>query len=257
MDIGKSFSYVFEDKKWIEKILIGGIVSLIPIVGFWLVYGYLIQLVRNVRNHEPEPLPAWDEWGDKLIEGLKLMIIYFIWGLPLFILYFLIILPLSFTGDSDSGSTIAGLFATCFGCFAFLYAIILWLATPGITIKYAEGGQFSDGFKVGEILDFTKSHLGQIVIVALVSWVVYMIAGLVGTLLCFVGLFFTLFWGMLVQYHMMAQIGLEDRKPDRPLATTPPTPTEPATPELAEPTPEPLPEPEQPPAEGDTQGDAS
>ena len=40
MDIGKSFSFVFEDKKWIEKILIGGILMLVPILGSILMLGY-------------------------------------------------------------------------------------------------------------------------------------------------------------------------------------------------------------------------
>jgi len=209
MDIGKSFGYVFEDKKWIEKVLIGGLVSLVPILGPLLIMGYGITVVRNVRNHKPDPLPAWDDWGEKIIDGLKLLVIYFVWSLPLVVLYFLMLLPLALAGDSDAGNAVGSIFVTCFSCLAFLYGIVVWLAMPGITIKYAERGEISDGFKVGEILDFTKQHLGQIIIVALVSWVVYMIAGLVGLLLCFVGLIFTSFWGMLVQYHMIAQIGLE------------------------------------------------
>ena len=240
MDIGKSFSYVFEDKKWIEKILIGGLVTLIPILGTLLIMGYWIALVRNVRNYDPEPLPAWDDWGQKIVDGLKLVIIYFIWSLPLVILYFLMIFPLALFGDSDAGSTIGSLFALCFGCLAFLYAIVVWLATPGITIKYAEGGDFGDGFKVGEILDFTKKHVGQIILVALVSFVVYMIAGLIGSLLCFIGLIFTMFWAGLVQYHMIGQIGLEPAPaPAAPEAKPEPIDQPEAQPELPEPPAEP------------------
>jgi len=219
MDIGKSFSFVFDDKNWVEKILIGGLISLIPIVGPILLLGYAIQLVRNVRKHEPDPLPAWDEWGEKLAEGVKLILIYLVWALPLIILSLLFVIPMAAAGDSDSGSAIASFFGLCFGCFTFLYAIVLSLAIPGITIKFAENGEFSDGFKFGEILAFTKEHLGQIIIVALVSWIVYLIAGLIGSLLCLIGLIFTNFWASLVQYHMIAQIGLEDAPPARPLET--------------------------------------
>ncbi len=219
MDIGKSFGFVFEDKKWIEKVLIGGILMLVPILGSILMLGYAVELVRNVRKHEMEPLPEWDKWGEKITDGLKLLIIYFLWSLPLVILGFIIMIPLAITGDSDTGSTIAGLFSTCFGCFAFLYAIVVWLATPGLVIKFAETGEFSDGLKFGEILNFTKEHLGQIFVVIVVSWLVYMLAGLFGTLLCIIGLVFTMFWASLVQYHMIAQIGLAPEPPERPMET--------------------------------------
>jgi hypothetical protein len=219
MDIGKSFSFVFEDKKWIEKVLIGGILMLVPILGSILMLGYGVELVRNVRKHDPEPLPEWDEWGTKITEGLKLFILTFLWALPLFILTFLLILPAAIMGNSDSGSAIASIFSLCFSCFAAIYAIIVWLATPGITIKFAETGNFSDGLKFGEILNFTKKNLGQIIIAIIVIWLVYMVAGFLGSLLCLVGLFFTMFWASLVQYHIIGQIGLEAQKTERPLET--------------------------------------
>ncbi len=219
MDIGKSFNFVFEDKKWIEKILIGGILMLIPILGSILMLGYGVQLVRNVRNHEPEPLPEWDDWGAKIAEGFKLFIIYLLWSLPLIILSVLLIIPMAMTGDSDTGNAVASFFSLCFGCFALLYSIIVWLAVPGITIKFSETGEFGDGLKFGEILNFTKEHLGQIIVVIIVSWLVYMVAGLLGSLLCGIGLLFTMFWASLVQYHLIAQIGLAESKPERPLET--------------------------------------
>jgi hypothetical protein len=219
MDIGKSFGFVFEDKNWIEKILIGGILMLIPILGPILMLGYSVELVRNVRKHEMEPLPRWDNWGEKIADGFKLFIIYILWSLPLIILSMVIVIPLAFAGNSDTGSAIASIFSLCFSCFAFIYAIVVWLATPGITIKFAETGEFSDGLKFGEILNFTKEHLGQIFVVIVVSWLIYMLAGLIGTLLCLIGLVFTMFWASLVQYHMIAQIGLEPEAPERPLET--------------------------------------
>ena len=234
MDIGKSFNFVFEDKKGLEKVLIGGVLMFVPILGSILLLGYGIQLVRNVRNHDPEPLPEWDDWGKKIAEGFKLFIVYFLWSLPLIILSLLILIPMALGGNSDTGSAIASIFALCFGCFTLIYAIVMWLATPSITIKFAETGEFADGLKFGEILSFTKEHLGQILVVAIVSWLVYLLAGLLGSLLCLIGLFFTMFWASLVQYHMIGQIGLETTKPERPLETL--SATEPAAelPESAE-----------------------
>jgi len=214
MDIGKSFTFIFEDKKWVEKILIGGLVLLIPIIGSILMLGYAIKLVRNVRNHDPEPLPEWDDWGGMFSDGLKLFIISLIWALPLIILFILLFVPMLFADSSDTASAIASIFSLCFSCLSFIYIIIIWLALPGIIIKFAEGGEISDGFKFGEIMSFGKKHVGEIIVVALVSWGAYLVASLVGSLLCVVGLIFTVFWASLVQYHLIAQIGLDEAEPD-------------------------------------------
>ena len=116
----------------------------------------------------------------------------------------------------------------------FLYAIVLALATPAITIRFAESGELGAGFQVGAILDFTKRYVGQIILVMLVSIAVYMIAGLVGMLLCGIGVLFTVFWAGLVFYHMVAQIGLEEAPAAKEASMAPVGPAEPA-PELPEP----------------------
>ena len=63
MDIGKAFSYVFEDEQWISKVLIGGLLIWIPIVNF-AVFGYMIKVAQNVAQGNPRPLPEWGEFGD-------------------------------------------------------------------------------------------------------------------------------------------------------------------------------------------------
>ncbi len=208
MDIGKSFNYVFEDEKWIEKVLIGGLVSLIPLLGVFLVYGYVIELVRNVRRREPAPLPEWDRWGDKLADGFKIFIIMLAWSIPLIILAFIAFMPLTVAGDSDGGGLLS-VIGLCFSCFLFLYMIVLFFASPGIIINYAESGDIAAGFQVGKILDFAKAHIGEIIIYVIVAWLVGLVASLVGMLLCGIGLLFTSFWAMLVEGHLLAQIGLE------------------------------------------------
>jgi len=233
MDIGKSFSYVFEDKKWIEKVLIGGLVSLIPFLGTFLIDGYVVELVRNVRRHDPTPLPEWDNWGEKLTEGLKLFVILFIWSLPLIFLGILSFFPLAMSGDSDS-SGILGVFGLCISCFLFFYTIIYFLVMPAIVIRYAETGDIASGFQIGEIFDFTKSHLGEIIIYVIVLWLAGFVAGLVGILLCGIGLIFTMFWATLVSGHLLAQIGL------KPAPATPAGPTPIADPEPTAELPEPF-----------------
>ena len=219
MDIGKSFGFVFEDKKWIEKVLIGGILTLVPILGQIIILGYSVELIRNVRQYKTNPLPEWDNWGEKIAEGFKLFVIFLLWSLPLLLLEIILLVPMSIMGNSDTGSTVASIFSLCFGCLALIYSIVLMLANPSIIIKFAETGDISEGLKFGEILNFSKEHLGQIVVVVIVGLLAFTLAGIIGSLLCIIGLAFTLFWAGMVQYHMIAQIGLTPAPPERPLET--------------------------------------
>jgi hypothetical protein len=220
MDIGKSLSFVFEDKRWLEKTLVGGLVFLGTIVLSWtviglfvgigLLYGYMIEVVRNVRRGEPYPLPEWSNWGDKIVLGLKYLVVYLVWSLPLLIVWipFVILSALAGSASSDTATGIIGVASFCVGCLALLYGLVLLLASPGITIRFAERGDISDGLAVSSILAFTREHIGDVLIAIIMLLVVSTLASIVGTILCGVGLFFTTFWATVVQGHLFAQVGL-------------------------------------------------
>ncbi len=217
MDIGKSISFVFEDKKWIEKVLIGGLITLLTVVFSWtiivgviggaLLLGYMVQLVRNVRKHDEFPLPAWDEWGEKIMSGIKLMVVFFIWSIPLLIVSLPFFILIGVAGNNESG--FAGFLALCFSCLSIIYAVVLFLAAPAITIRFSETEKISSGFEFAEILGFTRDHIGDIIIAMIVLWLVQLVASFIGSILCFVGLAFTGVWTMMVQGHLYGQIGLD------------------------------------------------
>jgi len=217
MDIGKSISFVFEDKKWIEKVLIGGLITLLTVVFSWtiivgviggaLLLGYMVQLVRNVRKHDEFPLTAWDEWGEKIMSGIKLMVVFFIWSIPLLIVSLPFFILIGVAGNNESG--FAGFLALCFSCLSIIYAVVLFLAAPAITIRFSETEKISSGFEFAEILGFTRDHIGDIIIAMIVLWLVQLVASFIGSILCFVGLAFTGVWTMMVQGHLYGQIGLD------------------------------------------------
>lgn len=256
MDIGKSFSYIFEDPRWLNKVLIGTAVLiisslltpiLIGLLGFAIVGGYGLEVLKNVRRGDKYPLPEWRErWGEWLVLGLKLFVVLLIWSLPLI----LVSIPMSIgfglldQGDSEA---VGGLLAACFGCLTLLWGIVVIVASPAIYIRVAETEDLTDGLQFGRILDFTRQHIGEVIIASIVyviaSFVMGLVGSIVGLLLCLVGLFVTLpaaqFITTLIQSHLYAQIGLGRKpweaavEPSYPLAPVeaspqPPAPIEPA-----------------------------
>ncbi len=54
MDIGKSFGFMFKDESWISRVLVGGLLGLVPILNF-VIYGYMLEVIKNVSEDRELP----------------------------------------------------------------------------------------------------------------------------------------------------------------------------------------------------------
>ena len=209
MDIGSSFTYMFQDKDWIKKILIGGVVGFIPIVNFAAI-GYMIQIIRNVREGQALPLPEWDEFGKYFVDGLWIFLIFLVWSIPIIIVACLYGIGAAAVGDSGDLQGAYGVVSTCFSCLMVLWGFVIFAASPSIMIRFAESGQFNAGFQFGEIFSFISNNVGNYIIVIVLIWVAGLIASL-GVILCVIGVIFTQFWSYLVAGNLMGQLAGGDQ----------------------------------------------
>src|SRR5689334_5958445 len=145
MDIGKAFSFVFEDEQWISKVLIGGLIFLIPIVGQLAVLGYMIKVAQNVAQGNPRPLPTWSEFGNHIMLGLYEFVIRLVYAIPILVLFLLYVCgTVTIAGGAASrrdsngatGGAAIGLLGLCF----VPLMIILGLATA--IVLYAALARF-------------------------------------------------------------------------------------------------------------------
>ncbi len=212
MDIGKSFSYVFDDEKWVTKVLIGGVVNLIPIVNL-AAAGYGVRVLQNVAAGEQRPLPEWGDFGTFFVKGLLVAVAGLIYAIPLILLGALMAIVGAIGGasadavrSSSSASGILGLCVLGLSCLAGIYGLLMALWLPAATAKYARSGQFASFFAFGEVWGFIMANLGGYVTALLVTVLAAIAASVVGGILCLVGTVFTSFWAMLVYAHLFGQI---------------------------------------------------
>jgi len=64
MNFTKAFTYIFDDRRWLEKLVIPLLVTLIPVIGWMVAAGYLLRVTRNVAEHQVEPLPELEFGAD-------------------------------------------------------------------------------------------------------------------------------------------------------------------------------------------------
>jgi hypothetical protein len=191
-NVGRAFSFMFEDKKWAGKIFLGAIFNLLSLIliGIPFVLGYLLELAKNSSQGKEIPLPEWDNLGDKFVRGLVYIIIIIIYSIPGSIAYFI----------------------PCVGyCLGPLYFLALLFIIPYLTVKYAQTGSFEDAFRFNEMFDFVKKNINNLIIVVLLSIALSIIACF-GILALVVGILFTAFWADLAIYYLYGKVYREGEK---------------------------------------------
>lgn len=212
MDIGKAFTYVLDDENWIKKILIGGVVTIIPIVNL-IAAGYGLRVLKNVAQGEEKPLPEWDDWGGDFMKGLMVAIGGIIYALPVILLTILSAIVTAISADQYGN--VSGFGATClFGtqCLSILWGIAMALWMPAAMIRYALTDDFGAFFRFAEIWALISGNLGAYGM-AILTMIIASIAGSLGMIVCIVGVIFTSFYATLVAMHAYGQVAAQANPP--------------------------------------------
>jgi hypothetical protein len=216
MDIGKAFTFVFDDEDWIVKILIAaaillvgillGILVIPAIVAGALLAGYSVEITRRVIQGDPQALPEWDNWGEMLADGIKVIVIGIVYALPIIVLSICLGIPMGILAEDAEG--LVSLLSVLLSCLNFLWAIVMSLLLPAAIAFYAAAGELSAAFRFGEVFAFVRDNLKTYLITFLMSWVASFVGGL-GSIVCGVGVLVTSPYGWMVTGHLYGQAYLE------------------------------------------------
>ncbi len=221
MDFVKALTFIPEDPRWKEKVAIGSALALLSflIIPAIITIGYCVRMTQNMRSGNQFPLPEWDDWSGDLVRGFKLAVVWFIWALPLF----LVSIPMTIGGvmtDSDSGvaTTLGVTIVVGTACLTAVYGIFITLMTPGFTLWFARDEEIRSGLQLSDIFQWTREHVTDVILFMLAyivaSVVISTVAGIVGVLLCIVGLIVTVpvatFVTYVYQFNLLGQIAYKD-----------------------------------------------
>ena len=206
MNYSRAFSYVFEDKNWASKLLIAGLISLIPIVGQFYLLGWVVEIVRRVKAGRVDVLPT-THFSYFLTLGLKMFVVSLIYSIPVVILSCIITLINGRAEYADGSLTVA--IYTSMGCFGSILTFVIncvvaLLGTYGM-IKLAQTDQIKACLDFGDAYRTIKANISAFIIVGLLS----IVAGLIesaGLILCFIGIIFTVPYGTAIVGHLVGQL---------------------------------------------------
>lgn len=226
MNYSRSFTFMFDDEKWLSKSLFSVVIMLVPILNLaWL--GYCLDVIRNSCKGVPE-LPEWDNIGDKFIDGLKYIIARWIYALPVVIIIvfplLFVALPVIFSQDNER---LAGFLWVIFAfvviaviSIVMIYSLVLSFISPAIAINYTRNDSFGSFFQIKKIFmtirkDLTTYSLAwllgfaAIILASIASFIIGIFVGWVpclGSILSIVASMIASVWGSLVVFHLYGQV---------------------------------------------------
>lgn len=177
-NIGDGFAWAFQDPNWFGKMVLQGLIWVIPIVGGISLGGWLMLTMDNYRAGRRELAPA----GFHLARGVAVSFVFLIYGIVLAVPGII----LSSLGGALSSGGLSAL-----GGVAFLAAWLLLTFLTPVLILYVYRGGFAAGFDFSRIWQTaTGANTGNTVAAAAVVLGASIIGG-AGWILCLVGLLFT------------------------------------------------------------------
>jgi hypothetical protein len=210
MDFGLAFRFPFRDPQWFKKLVVPGLVSLIPFVGQFFLVGFGLNVTKRVIEKHPESLSELDFGGD-LKRGFMSFVIGLGYSLPMIILAFIFgiimvaIGGLSGNGDSNGAGLLGVVMAAGFGIISMLYGVIVaFFASAALGNYLAKGEQLGAAFEIREIWGILKAAIVPYLIV-LIGGVIASLVGSLGFIICIVGLLVTMPYAMAVYGHLLGQ----------------------------------------------------
>ena len=203
------FRFPFQGSNWKNNFIIGTALTfanfVLPIVPALFVSGYTLRVMRQAIEGQEPALPAWDDWGKLMADGLRMTLVSLVYLLPAGLvsiggwgLYMItsFAMPFLFSdGGSGQGSSAFGFaMLAMFGSFAimmismFLGSLLLVLGAiplPVATSHFVAQDKVGAAFRIREWWPILRANkMG-----CFVSWVVVM--GLFAILYCLLGLTYT------------------------------------------------------------------
>ena len=202
MDIGKSFSYMFDDEDWLKKIAIGAVLNIVPIVNF-ITMGYTYRQMKQVSEGQDLPLPEWDDFGGDFMKGLLSAVGILVYSLPIILIS---ILSGIITAIAGQYSDVAGICATGTSCLSAIYGLALAVWTPAALMLFVKEGTLGAFFKFGDIWGIISRDFGSYIVACLVFLLAELAASIVGGIACGIGVLFTTMWAYLVMAKLFGDL---------------------------------------------------
>ena len=195
-DLKEIVTFPFKDADSRKYLLIGGLISIaaffIPILPYFILYGYAVIIVRQVLNGESPHMVPWEDWSGMFKDGAKLFGVRLIFALPIIIFSIPLMLggiAMPFIAEGmDSGSTdsflaIYTLVMLGTMCIIIPLSIPLVVIIPAAEMHNVDKDDFAAAFRFKEWWLILRANLGGFIVAFGIYYAVSMVFAIVMQLL--------------------------------------------------------------------------
>jgi hypothetical protein len=190
INLNQIFLFPVKDAEARKYFLIGCLVSLagfiIPILPFFVIYGYAVRIVRQIMNNESPHMVAWDDWSGMFKDGAKMFGIRIIYSIPILILFIplfisMVVMPifLNNASSSQADALLPIFMLIVFGTLCILIPISIPLAViiPVAEMHVVDKDEFAAGFRIREWWAIFRANLSGFIAAFAIYYVSAMILG--------------------------------------------------------------------------------
>lgn len=194
-EISDSVAWPTRDPEWVSKVLLTGLIFIIPLVGYLVVLGWMLAALDNLRVGRQVLPPAGFSYIGR---GVNLFVVQLGYGLALaFVFAVLFGLGLAAAVSGNSGLSAVGVMLTLLAYAVMLVAFLgLSMLTPAIVVATERGG-IGGGLNLPAVLGMISGNFEESLHAGLFALVASLIAG-AGSIACLVGQYFTTPYGYAV-----------------------------------------------------------
>ena len=186
----EALNYPRNSDSAVKNVAIGGVLLFLSVlfVPTFFVLGYVVRSLRNVMNGIEEP-PAFDEWGELFVDGLKAFAIGLAYSLvPAAIAIVAVVMSgatLGLTGPGRSGGLVVAVIALGALALGTVVSLLLAYLLPAAIVAWVRTDSLGAAFSPAElrVLAFSKTYATGWVVALGISLLAAIVSGALGTIL--------------------------------------------------------------------------
>lgn len=225
IDLKELLYFPFKDADSRKYFLIGALISIsafiVPILPYFLLTGYAVQIARQVFKGESLRMVAWEDWGGMFKDGAMVFGVRIIYSLPIMIL----ILPMMIVSfvipfiasESNSPDALLAIFIGVIAltlCLVIPVSIASALFIPAAEMHVIEKNEFAAGFRIREWWAIFRANMGGFIaafaiyyLISMALAIIIQILGATLILACLIPILLpaVTFYIVLIMYVSIAQ----------------------------------------------------
>jgi hypothetical protein len=208
-----AYRFAFESPKWAIHLLIGTVCQFVPIVGPFVLMGYIYSVIEAKLRHGRDQFPDFDfnQLSAYLVRGIWPFLVSLVTALPMIFLMIpaFLIFAIGAAASADQRDGPPWFAIILFIGWMLVGAIVMFaiqiVAVP-MLLRAGLSQDFASAFSMSYIRDFLSRVWKELILSLLFMWVTAPFVLLGGLLLLFVGIYPATVVMLFAQFHFHYQL---------------------------------------------------